>query len=179
MARIAANHLRQLRQMQSSAAPKPREVDVAHIADIFKPPVHVEPASIKKHVAAVSSQPVKSSSVAASAAAAPKPSPHPSASTTPVTPHTPQQAHPGMHEADLGAAAAVAKLSEELVIKSVRCHCLRFLVSPCAQVRRKRRARQTDAARSRRTGRLLHAAPFVYQPIWRLCGGLQHGMAVG
>ena len=178
MARIAANHLRQLQQMQSSAAPKPREVEVAHIADIFKPPVHVEPASVKKHVAAVSSLPVTSSSVAASAAAGPKFSPHPSASTIP---HTPQQAHPGMHESELGAA--VAKLSEELIIKSARCCrvpvvCFTVL-SPCAQVRGKRRARQTDAARSRRTGHLLHAAPFVYQPIWRLRGGLQHGVAVG
>jgi hypothetical protein len=174
VARIAANHLRQLQQMQSSAAPDPREVEIAHIADIFKPPEHVEPAPVKTHVAAVSSQPATSSSVAASSAAAPKPSPRPSASTTP---HMPQQAHPGMHESELGAA--VAKLSEELVIKSVRCRFAPFLVSPCAQVRGKRRARQADAARSCRTGHFLHAAPFVYQPIWRLRGGLQHGMAVG
>jgi len=114
VARIAANHLRELQQMQSSAAPNPRDVEVGHIANMFKAPVspeHAEPASVKKHVTAVSPQPVTSSSVAASAAAASKHSPRPSASTLP---RTPQQAHPGSNESESGAA--VTKLSEELVI---------------------------------------------------------------
>jgi hypothetical protein len=110
LARIAANHLRQLQPMQSGIAPKLRDVEIAHIVNIFKPPAPVEeakPAFFQKHAAAVPSHPVAQSSVE-TAAAAHKPVPH--MSTSPLLDT----------ESELGAA--VTKLSEELVIKSARCH---------------------------------------------------------
>jgi recombination DNA repair RAD52 pathway protein len=120
LTRIAANHLRQLQQMQSSAAPKSRDFEIAHIVNMFKPPVplgHAEPESFMKHAAAVSFQPVASSSAeAASAADTPK--------SVFALPDTPQQAPSGTHES--ASEAAITKLSEELVIKSACC-CARGL----------------------------------------------------
>ena len=161
--------------MQTGAATELRDVEAAHIASILKPPAppsHAEPASLKAHAAAVSSQPDESSPVVASAAAAPKPVPYPFASTRPDTP----QPAPTR---DSELEAAVLKLSEELVIKCACCRvCLRDFSSQCVQVRGKQRTRQADAARSRWTRHLLHAASFVHQSIWRLRGRLQHVMAV-
>ena len=113
LARIVANHLKQLQPMQSGAAPKSRDVEMSHIANVFKSPAPVEeakPASLKKHDAAVPSHPV-----ASSLAASPKLVP---LITSP--PHvTTQQTPPAPRESELGAD--FSKLSEDLVMKSACC----------------------------------------------------------